>query len=823
MIMGKEINIDDRCTGCNICVSLCPADAIALKISDEGFWYPSVNKNKCVECGKCLNGCPVYRGKDEKNFLLPVSYAGWNKDIEEHLNSSSGGIFSLIARGFLEEGGAVYGAAYNDDFRVEHIRIDAVTELDRLRRSKYVQSYISKELLHSLKKDIDSGKKVLFSGTPCQVASVNKLYFQYDNLLTVDVVCHGVPSPKAWDSYLNEIISKHGEIKAINMRKKTSGWKKIFFQTEYTDGLVDESWFNDNVWGESFVKNLFLRKSCYKCEFKENIRCSDISLGDFWEAARGVHKELDDHDRGTSIILINSEKGKQAFDKLKSKDVCFFKNIPYHWIPKNTYAVTKSSPFNPKRDQAFMLLDAESFSKVIEKVSTKIGRLKTLQTIKTSVKKSILHRSEDSSSDGTKQSRFYGIDADVGILNIQEVDNYGAVLLCFALQKAIEDLGYKVRVIDFRPVDINKSVGYGKRLLKKIKKKGFVGTSVAIIRKLSRKGKVGVNISSDLKKERFEQFRETYLKRTPIYNGMSLTDSPLFKTYVVGSDVVWKPARVMSEEADTYFLTFTEGLLCNRVAYAASIGTDDAKTLEKIAPLFQKYIEKFNYVSLRERTSISFVKELYNKDVTWCMDPTLLLRKEDYDRCFSLDSKRIEGDYIYFYLFESNEAVYKMVNEYSSELGIPVICQCDMPDRISNLKEFSSDDGPIDFISRIKNARMVITDSFHGTVFSIIYQKDFITLSRGNISIRMKDLLDRLNLLCRYVDTPETAHLILSPIDYVGITQIIDAWREESMDYLRKALEPKEIGGGYFEALITVIASAEIEPLSSGKDWKVAA
>ena len=796
MIMRNKINIDTRCTGCNICVSLCPTDAITLRISDEGFWYPSVDQDTCVECGKCLNGCPVYGGKDEKNFSLPVSYAGWNKNIDEHLNSSSGGIFSLLARVFLEEGGAVYGAAYNDDFKVEHIRIDAVTELDRLRRSKYVQSYISKELLHSLKKDIDSGKKVLFSGTPCQVAAVNKIYPQCDNLLTVDVVCHGVPSPKAWDSYLNETISKHGKIKAINMRKKTSGWKKFFFQTEYLDGSVEASWFNDNVWGESFVKNLFLRKSCYKCEFKENIRCSDISLGDFWEASRGVHKELDDHDRGTSIILINSEKGKQAFDKLKSKDVCVFKNIPYQWIPKNTYAVTKSSSFNPKRNQAFMLLDAESFSKVIEKVSTKSGRLKALQMIKTSVKKGILHRSKDSRSDGAKQSRFYGINADVGILNVQEVDNYGAVLLCFALQKTIEDLGYKARIIDFRPVDINKSAGYGKRLMKKVKEKGFVGTSAAIIRKLSKKEKAGVNISSDLKKERFEQFRETYLKRTPIYSGMSMTDSPVFNTYVVGSDVVWKPARVKSKEADTYFLNFTEGLLCNRVAYAASIGTDDAKTLEEIAPLFQKYIEKFNYISLREKTSITFVKGLFDKDVTWCIDPTLLLRKEDYDRYFSLDAKRIEGDYIYLYLFESNEAVYKMVNRYSSELGIPVICQCDAPDQIRNLKEFSSDDGPIDFISRIKNANMVITDSFHGTVFSIIYQKDFITLSRGNISIRMKDLLDRLNLLCRYVDAPETASLILAPIDYTDVIQIVDTWRKESMDYLRMALQPEEIFRG---------------------------
>lgn len=796
MAMERNINVDDRCTGCNLCVSLCPVDAINLRTTDEGFWYPFVDSKKCVDCGQCLRKCPVYGGQNKERFSEPISYAGWNQDVGETLRSSSGGIFSLLAKAVLGQGGVIYGVAYNKSFDVEHIRIDSVEELDKLRRSKYVQSFISKELFDSLKKDINSGKAVLFSGTPCQVAAVNQVYSQCNNLITVDVVCHGVPSPKAWRSYLEESVSKNGSIKSVNMRKKAEGWGKSFFQTEFFDNSTEECWFNDNIWGLSFVKNLFLRRACYHCEFKDKVRCSDISLGNFWEAARGVHKELDNHDRGTSVILVNSEKGKKVFDSLISDTQCFIKNIPYHWIPKNTYAVEKSSEFNPNRDQAYALLDKVPFSEAVKNVVKESSHKKIERKVKSVVKRVVYSKPNIAKANGSVCSRFNGESANVGILNIQEVDNYGAVLLCYALQSTIENLGYKAEVIDFRPILPNESLSYIELLIKKVREDGVLGASKAVVRKLSGQHRTGVNISSDLKKMRFEEFRKKYLNRTPIYRGHGTVDSPIFDTYVVGSDVVWKPARVRSDEAYTYFLDFTDGLICNRIAYAASIGTDDSDTLSDIASLIQKHIMKFDYVSVREKTTVPFIKELYGGDVTWCIDPTLLLSQDDYDSCFALESDIDQGsEYIYLYLFDGNEAAYKMANRYSKAMGIPVICQCDNPEKINNLKEFSSDDGPIEFIQRVKNARFVITDSFHGTVFSIIYKKNFVTLSRGNISIRMKDLLNRLGLLGRYVENPETVDVELTSIDYSSVKLIIDAWREESMNYLKEALASKSIGG----------------------------
>lgn len=793
--MLKRIDTDNRCTGCNMCVAVCPVNAISLVVSTEGFWYPSVDSAKCLECSKCIKSCPVYGKNETDNYFEPVCYAGWNLNADEQLNSSSGGIFSLLARYVLGEDGTVYGAAYTNSFYVEHIRVDSINELDKIRRSKYVQSFISEELLNAVKEDLMSGKLVLFSGTPCQIAGINKLYHQFENLLTVDVVCHGVPSPKAWKSYLKEVIEENGPIKSINMRNKANGWKKFFFSTEFCDNSTKETWFNDNVWGKSFVKNLFLRESCYHCEFKNKIRCSDISLGDFWEAARGVHNEFDNEDRGTSIILVNSNKGTMAVKKLQTEGMCFIRNIPFHWIPKNTYAVTKSSTYNTRRSQAFELLDKERFSKITERLSSTSAEQAFIHRVKYIVKKLIKYRKADSHT-GSTQSRYINENADVGILNVQEVDNYGAVLLCYALQTSIEKLGYTVKVIDFRPSKPKSNLSYTARLKNKLKNEGIIQTSKNIADKVFGKKQYGVNISSNLKKEHFEEFRRKYLNRTSVYRGINEVDSPIFDAYVVGSDVVWKPGRVKSEESDTYFLNFTEGLLCKRIAYAASIGTDDPALLSDIKPLIKKYIAKFDHVSLREKSSLTFINEIYSGDVLWCIDPTLLLTREEYDLLLDQNRGNVHNDYIYLYLFENNEFAYTLTNRFSQESGLPVICQCNNPDKINNLLEFCPDDGPADFIQRIKNARLVITDSFHGTVFSVIYQREFLTLSRGNISIRMKDLLGRMNLLNRYLDASDEIPLNLTSIDYDAVSEIIDEWRKESMHYLEATLNPNNRGGG---------------------------
>ena len=352
VLMEKRIKADKCCTGCNACVAFCPEQAIFLKNNEEGFWYPIITEKACVSCGICKKICPVYGEKANRLFNPPIAYAGWNRNEGIRFRSSSGGMFSAIAESIIIRGGVIYGAAYTDNFSVEHIRVTTSNNISKLRGSKYVQSLITTEVYRQLAQDLFSGSDVLFSGTPCQCAAVKNRFKEFPNLITVDVICHGVPSPSCWKVYLDEVCRK-ANITDINMREKSCGWNKFHMVITYNNQTIDDRWFNDNSWGKSFVKNLFLRESCYACNFKEYIRCSDISLGDFWEAARGKHREFDDHDKGTSIILVNSDKGKEIIEHLSG---CVIEKIPYDWIPERTYAVLKSSERNINRKKAFRML-----------------------------------------------------------------------------------------------------------------------------------------------------------------------------------------------------------------------------------------------------------------------------------------------------------------------------------------------------------------------------------------------------------------------------------------------------------------------------------
>ncbi len=376
--MVNRIKTDDRCTGCNACIEICPKGAIKLEYSNEGFWYPTINE-KCIDCGKCKQVCPVYGENKRIEFKKPKVYAAWSNDEENVKNSSSGGIFSCLAKCIIEQEGIVYGAAFSKNWRVEHVRVDNKKDLVRLQGSKYVQSFINPNIFKTIKKDLDSGRKVLFSGTPCQTAAVGNAIGDNNSLLLVDVVCHGVPSPKAWEEYLNE-VKEIGEIESIHMRTKHYGWNQYHFLLKYSNGEKIDEWINKNAYGKSFIKNLFLRSCCSKCEFKEPLRNADISLGDFWEAARGKHRELDNDDKGTSVVLISSAKGEEIFRSIK--DECFTKQIPYEWVPDKTYALVRSSEENINRNKAFSKLGRKKFSVIVKRYTQKtimqkvIGKLK---------------------------------------------------------------------------------------------------------------------------------------------------------------------------------------------------------------------------------------------------------------------------------------------------------------------------------------------------------------------------------------------------------------------------------------------------------------
>lgn len=337
-----------RCCGCSACMQVCPGQCIKMIQDDEGFLYPSVDENKCIKCGLCINSCPVLK---QKNSQKPnIYYAGFNKDADIRINSSSGGIFFLLADRIISNGGIVFGARFDEDFQVMIDWADTMDKVATFCGSKYLQARVGNSYLHC-KSFLDNGRKVLFSGTPCQVAGLfHYLKKPYNNLIALDFICHGVPSPGVWQRYLDEVVGVgNRNISYLSFRDKTYGWKNYSLSIYYQKDSASFRFispFKENPYMQAFLRNLILRPSCYMCPVKEGRSHSDITIADFW-GIQTVNPSMDD-DKGTSLILVNSEKGKDwlPFEQMQisvvTEDVLLY-NTAYNTSAKE----------NPNRERFF--------------------------------------------------------------------------------------------------------------------------------------------------------------------------------------------------------------------------------------------------------------------------------------------------------------------------------------------------------------------------------------------------------------------------------------------------------------------------------------
>ena len=333
-----EIIERSKCCGCNACVQACPKHCITMSERDDGFMYPTVDKEKCVDCGRCEKVCQ-YINECEPHKPLKV-YAAQNNDEEIRRKSSSGGVFTLLAEQTIKEGGIVFGACFDDDWNIVHDSAETMEGVGRFRGSKYVQSSIG-DCFQRAERQLKTGRKVLFSGTPCQIAGLKKyLRKEYANLFTVDFVCHGVPSPKVWRMYLKEETARqcgagknsvlshpisplNVRITDIQFRNKRLGWKKYSFaltlSVSETNGantvLLCES-ISENLFMRGFLSDLYLRESCYACPAKSFKSHSDVTIGDLWGVNQIGLGEMDD-DKGLSIMTVNSEQGESVVGEIK--------------------------------------------------------------------------------------------------------------------------------------------------------------------------------------------------------------------------------------------------------------------------------------------------------------------------------------------------------------------------------------------------------------------------------------------------------------------------------------------------------------------------
>lgn len=358
------LQIPLNCTGCYSCINICPNSCITMKQAETGFFVPEINQSMCVNCGQCEKVCPVIHMPEVSTKT--TAYAIKNRNEAIRIESTSGGVFSLLAEYVLKREGVVFGAAYNSGFSVQHIAVSDWNEISLLRGAKYVQSMIGACLLE-VKKELISGRMVLFSGTPCQCAGLKSfLGKKYDNLITVDMICHGIPSPKVWQAYIDYRSKIENEGKRpfkINMRSKSSGWSYYGYSTmfDYGNGKVSCIRNSQDLFMKAFIGNICLRSSCSDCMMKGIERCTDFTLGDYW-GIWNQYPKFDDN-KGTSAVFVHSQRGREILNQLKPKIDCLKVDIKDAY--RENRSLIDSSGMHTGRKEFLMQVKSDNFADLI--------------------------------------------------------------------------------------------------------------------------------------------------------------------------------------------------------------------------------------------------------------------------------------------------------------------------------------------------------------------------------------------------------------------------------------------------------------------------
>lgn len=752
------IKIPADCCGCNACIQICPKNCLSTHVATNGFNYPCIERpDQCIECGLCEKVCPVLHPSAPRHPKYTL--AARSRDRETRMASSSGGLFCLLAEKVLEEKGIVFGASFSDTWEVRHTGIEDRNNLHRILRSKYIQSDTGCTY-KTVENELRNGRLVLYAGTHCQIAGLKHfLRKDYSRLITVDIVCHGVPSPEVWNKFLKEYKTKHHvkEIKDINFRDKTSGWRRYSFTIKYTNRKnhlqTHSVIYNKNMYMNGFLKNLYLRTSCHNCPAKKGKSACDIMIGDYWNIKR-VTPEWDDN-LGTSALLIYTEKGKQWCDKL-DLDI---RHIAYEEATASNSGFQEKIIPHPNRSYFFEHLKQK---KSIEKLIKKCIKPNLIEkTILKHIQKKI-HKTMN-----------------IGIYTLPLHTNYGGILQAYALNKTLQSMGYNVYMLSkCNPPTLPAWKAPFTYALRKFK---------------IWKGKKNIILYKERNKQIISQytqvFIDTHIKNQIGNKGISRQKIKHLDAIIVGSDQIWRPR--FARPIEHAFLDFTGNRRMLRIAYAASFGTDEWEYSTKQTAKCSRLIQKFNAVSVREHEGINLCKKYLKTEAIQVLDPTCLLTKEDYISLIPEEKESRESGNIMLYILDQTTEKQQCIEQIASYIGLNTY-SANAETENHNLPASQRIQPPVEnWLKSFQHAAFVITDSFHACVFSILFNKPFLVFGNQMRGIsRIASLLKLLNLEDRIVLSAENLKEKASaPICWDEVNRKLETEREKAKNFLREALK----------------------------------
>lgn len=692
----------NECTGCGLCRVICPVGAVSMEKDEKGFLRPVIDENKCIQCGKCISNCPP-KNPEFMNEDLPEAYA-FSSDEETLKRSSSGGLFTILSEYIIRHDGIVIGAAWADNFCVEHKAVWREEDIELLNYSKYVQSNIL-PVYAEVRRYIDDGKTVLFSGCPCQVAAIRKYIGENERLITVDVICHGVPSDTMLRNHLEESYNLN-DIEEVCFRSK-DGWGSCL-DIKLKNGQVIHKANGQDRFMTGFLYNFILRESCTDCRFARVPRQGDITIGDLWSAPQ-LNLDIP-WEKGIGTVLVNSAKGKRLFENalqntLRTANVKRIEN----GLNDNLFRCTSRNRYAGGRfDRCYK---GENFDREV---------IRTMH------------------------------DYDIGLV-LYVSQNYGSIATNVAIVSMLKKLGQKPLLLD----NLVNMSSEGERVLSGL---------------ADRAG--------------------TFLNRNDYEAVNEICDS-----FAVGSDISWFYFNRYSMDSNhLYFMNFADSDKKLISIAPCMNGGNGAFESPQHKRLIQHYLNRIDYVSVREKDTADMIKREFGIDAMHLADPVFLCDKKCFED-LALKADDRQTNHVFAYFLNPSDEKKELVLRIMKETGKRVVSVGDLEvENRSRLGLADCDKGQVPFeqwLAYIINSDMVITDSYHGACLSLIFHKPFAVIH--NRMTHRYETLERMiempNAFAKNVNDFKNRERVIPEFDWEEIDRKVDARRRDSYQWVKDAIE----------------------------------